>query len=162
VNDYISRQTISSIKQRLTIKQLSVEYFLKNRRVCHVHSNVSSSGEVLCLNTTVDESMNIKSTKITGPLIMYPPADDNYSEDACSILVLDTVPPSVIIASNFGELYNCLLLPEIKNKVGITQRPTYILQFVLPYLYMCCLLYIIKRNDVFTHSECLSSLATVD
>lgn len=51
---------------------------------------------------------------------MYPPADDNYSEDACSILVLDTVPPSVIIASNFGELYNCLLLPaEYQNKVSI-------------------------------------------
>lgn len=75
------------------------------------------AGDVLCLNTTIDESMNIKSAKITGPLIMYPPADDNYSEDACSILVLDTVPPSVVIASNFGELYNCLLLPVPQIKV---------------------------------------------
>jgi len=71
------------------------------------------------MNTTVDESTNIKSAKITGPLTLYPPADDNYSEDACSILVLDTVPPSVVIASNFGELYNCLLLPETKNEVSV-------------------------------------------
>jgi len=74
----------------------------------------------LCLNTTVDDSMNIKSDKITGPLTMYPPADDNYSEDACSILVMDTIPPSVVIASNFGELYNCLLLPDTQAKVSIT------------------------------------------
>lgn len=77
------------------------------------------SGEVLCLNTTVDDSMNITSAKITGPLTMYPPADDNYSEDACSILVLDTIPPSVVIASNFGELYNCLLLPDTQTKVSV-------------------------------------------
>ncbi|XP_050434553.1 nuclear pore complex protein Nup88 [Adelges cooleyi] len=77
---------------------------------------LQGNGEVLCLNTTVDESMTIQSAKITGPLTMYPPADDNYSEDACSILVLDTVPPSVIIASSFGELYNCLLLPVAQNK----------------------------------------------
>lgn len=63
--------------------------------------------------------MNIKSEKITGPLTMYPPADDNYSEDACSLLVLSTVPPSVVIASNFGELYNCLLLPDTQPKVSI-------------------------------------------
>ncbi|XP_050544889.1 nuclear pore complex protein Nup88 [Daktulosphaira vitifoliae] len=74
------------------------------------------NGEVLCLNTTVDDSMTIQSAKLTGPLSMYPPADDNYSEDACSILVLETVPPSVVIASNFGELYNCLLLPVIQNQ----------------------------------------------
>jgi len=78
-----------------------------------------TAGDVLCLNTTIDESMNIKSAKIAGPLIMYPPADDNYSEDACSILVLDTVPPSVVIASNFGELYNCLLLPVAQIKVSV-------------------------------------------
>ncbi|XP_060878477.1 nuclear pore complex protein Nup88 [Metopolophium dirhodum] len=77
---------------------------------------LQGNGDVLCMNTTVDDSMNIKSAKITGPLTMYPPADDNYSEDACSILVMDTIPPSVVIASNFGELYNCLLLPDTQAK----------------------------------------------
>lgn len=87
---------------------------------------MSFAGDVLCLNTTVDDSMNIKSAKITGPLTMYPPADDNYSEDACSILVLDTIPPSVVIASNFGELYNCLLLPDTQTKVSVSHIRYYL------------------------------------
>ncbi|KAF0770286.1 nuclear pore complex protein Nup88-like [Aphis craccivora] len=85
---------------------------------------LQGNGEVLCLNTTVDDSMNITSAKITGPLTMYPPADDNYSEDACSILVLDTIPPSVVIASNFGELYNCLLLPDTQTKNDDEYEPS--------------------------------------
>ncbi|KAL4113472.1 hypothetical protein QTP88_017087 [Uroleucon formosanum] len=85
---------------------------------------LQGNGDVLCLNTTVDDSMNIKSAKITGPLTMYPPADDNYSEDACSILVLDTIPPSVVIASNFGELYNCLLLPDTQTKNDDEYEPS--------------------------------------
>jgi len=87
---------------------------------------ISFAGDVLCMNTTVDDSMNIKSAKITGPLTMYPPADDNYSEDACSILVMDTIPPSVVIASNFGELYNCLLLPDTQAKVSVSHIRYYL------------------------------------
>lgn len=87
-----------------------------------IYKHTINAGEVLCLNTTIDESMNIKSAKISGPMTMYPSADDNYSEDASSILILDTVPPSVVIASNFGQLYNCLLLPDTKNKVNIKKK----------------------------------------
>lgn len=107
-----------------------VSSVLENRRCqCKLYFNglYYIAGDVLCLNTTIDESMNIKSANITGPLVMYPPADDNYSEDACSILVLDTVPPSVVIASNFGQLYNCLLLPITQTEVS---KVTYLIETV--------------------------------
>lgn len=45
-----------------------------------------------------------------GPLSMYPPADDNYGVDACSILCLQSVPPVVVIATCSATLYHCVLL----------------------------------------------------
>jgi len=41
---------------------------------------------------------------------MYPPADDNYGVDACSILCLQSVPPVVVIATCSATLYHCVLL----------------------------------------------------
>lgn len=107
---------------KCTVLQYICFFFFENPGTqikIYINITLLFSGEVLCLNTTVDDSMNITSAKITGPLTMYPPADDNYSEDACSILVMDTIPPSVVIASNFGELYNCLLLPDTQTKVSV-------------------------------------------
>lgn len=45
---------------------------------------------------------------------MYPPADDNYGEESCSIAALGgrDIPPVVIIATSSAILYHCLLLPE--------------------------------------------------
>jgi nuclear pore complex protein Nup88 len=41
---------------------------------------------------------------------MYPPADDNYGVDACSILCFQSVPPVVVIATCSATLYHCVLL----------------------------------------------------
>lgn len=50
---------------------------------------------------------------VRGPLTMYPPADDNYGVDACSLLVLATSPPLLVVGTSAGTLYHCLLLsPE--------------------------------------------------
>ncbi|KAK7873136.1 hypothetical protein R5R35_006360 [Gryllus longicercus] len=55
---------------------------------------------------------------VQGPLSMYPPAEDNYGADACSLLVLATVPPVVVIASCDGTLYHCALLPAGDDERG--------------------------------------------
>lgn len=43
---------------------------------------------------------------------MYPPADDNYGMDSCSIMCLQTTPPIVIIAMCTGKIYHAILLKE--------------------------------------------------
>lgn len=43
---------------------------------------------------------------------MYPPADDNYGIDSCSIMCLQTTPPIVIIAMCTGKIYHAILLKE--------------------------------------------------
>ncbi|KAL8573357.1 hypothetical protein ACOMHN_032819 [Nucella lapillus] len=46
-----------------------------------------------------------------GPLLMCPPAEDNYGVDACSVLCVDTSPPVLVIATWDGRLHHCVVLP---------------------------------------------------
>ncbi|XP_068601655.1 nucleoporin 88 [Brachionichthys hirsutus] len=48
--------------------------------------------------------------KPAGPLPMYPAAEDNYGYDACSILCLPCVPSILVIATETGTLYHCVVL----------------------------------------------------
>ncbi|XP_063541223.1 nuclear pore complex protein Nup88 [Cydia strobilella] len=57
--------------------------------------------------------------KLTGPLAMYPPADDNYGSESCSITALSNskdMPPLVVVATCSAQLYHCLLLPNATEK----------------------------------------------
>ncbi len=58
---------------------------------------------------------------MVGPLSMYPPAEDNYGTNACSVLCLSTCPPVLVIATAAGKLYHCVVLSREDNddtKVG--------------------------------------------
>lgn len=58
---------------------------------------------------------------IIGPLTMLPQAEDNYGSDACSLIVLDSSPPLIAIASPNGSIYHCFAIPE---KQGLLQKQT--------------------------------------
>ncbi|CAL8351955.1 unnamed protein product [Lota lota] len=49
-------------------------------------------------------------SKPAGPLPMYPAAEDNYGYDACAILCLPCVPNILVIATETGMLYHCVVL----------------------------------------------------
>lgn len=53
---------------------------------------------------------------------MYPPADDNYGVDACSVLVLQTSPPLLVVGTCTGTLYHCLLLCPEDQDVAASMR----------------------------------------
>eukprot|EP00062_Callorhinchus_milii_P024651 gi/632984787/ref/XP_007909318.1/ PREDICTED: nuclear pore complex protein Nup88 [Callorhinchus milii] len=48
--------------------------------------------------------------KLLGPLPMHPAAEDNYGYDACAVLCLPCVPNILIIATESGMLYHCVVL----------------------------------------------------
>jgi len=53
---------------------------------------------------------------VRGPLPMYPPADDNYGVDACSVIVLPSSPPLLVVSTCSGTLYHCLIMdPEERD-----------------------------------------------
>lgn len=58
---------------------------------------------------------------IVGPLTMLPQAEDNYGSDACSLIVLDSSPPLLAIATPTGTIYHCFAFPE---KKGVLSKQT--------------------------------------
>ncbi|PZC82608.1 hypothetical protein B5X24_HaOG210052 [Helicoverpa armigera] len=70
--------------------------------------------------------------KLSGPLAMYPPADDNYGSESCSIIALgggDT-PPMVVVATCSAALYHCLLLPNPTEKEDGDSHALYVVEAV--------------------------------
>ncbi|KAG9436552.1 nuclear pore complex protein Nup88 [Apis mellifera carnica] len=49
---------------------------------------------------------------VSESLSIYPPVDDNYGIDSCSIMCLQTTPPIVIIATCTGKIYHAILLKD--------------------------------------------------
>ncbi|CAI5795002.1 Nucleoporin 88 [Podarcis lilfordi] len=48
--------------------------------------------------------------RLLGPLPMHPAAEDNYGYDACAVLCLSCVPNILVIATESGLLYHCVVL----------------------------------------------------
>lgn len=48
--------------------------------------------------------------KLLGPLPMHPAAEDNYGYDACAVLCLPCIPNILVIATESGMLYHCVVL----------------------------------------------------
>ena len=48
--------------------------------------------------------------KLLSPLPMHPAAEDNYGYDACAVLCLPCVPNILVIATESGMLYHCVVL----------------------------------------------------
>ncbi|XP_072248111.1 nucleoporin 88 [Leuresthes tenuis] len=62
-------------------------------------------------------------SKPTGPLPMYPAAEDNYGYDACAILCLPCVPSILVIATETGTLYHCVVLEsEEEEESGAVEK----------------------------------------
>ncbi|XP_023688922.1 nucleoporin 88 [Paramormyrops kingsleyae] len=51
-----------------------------------------------------------------GPLPMYPAAEDNYGYDACAVVCLPCVPNILVIATESGTLYHCIVLDEDEDE----------------------------------------------
>ncbi|XP_030648549.1 nucleoporin 88 [Chanos chanos] len=56
--------------------------------------------------------------KPVGPLPMYPAAEDNYGYDACAVLCLPCVPNILVIATETGTLYHCVVLEAEEEEDG--------------------------------------------
>uniref|UniRef100_A0A4W6CJE6 Nucleoporin 88 n=1 Tax=Lates calcarifer TaxID=8187 RepID=A0A4W6CJE6_LATCA len=66
------------------------------------------NGETYVSYTSQANGVNL--SKPVGPLPMYPAAEDNYGYDACAILCLPCVPSILVIATETGTLYHCVVL----------------------------------------------------
>ncbi|XP_071551048.1 nucleoporin 88 isoform X2 [Panulirus ornatus] len=75
------------------------------------------SGEVF-FTITILSSNRSPVRKLYGPLSMSPPCDDNYGSDYCSLLVLHSCPPVLVIATTAGRLHHCIVIDSDVEKDG--------------------------------------------
>ncbi|XP_030236218.1 nucleoporin 88 [Gadus morhua] len=76
------------------------------------------------LSYTSNQMGVLNLSKPAGPLPMYPAAEDNYGYDACAILCLPCVPNILVIATETGMLYHCVVLEseEEEDEGGVGER----------------------------------------
>uniref|UniRef100_A0A3P8YBF1 Nucleoporin 88 n=1 Tax=Esox lucius TaxID=8010 RepID=A0A3P8YBF1_ESOLU len=80
------------------------------------------NGETYLSYTSLAHSSGSFSKPI-GPLPMYPAAEDNYGYDACAVLCLPCVPNILVIATETGTLYHCVVLEaEEEEETGVSTR----------------------------------------
>lgn len=77
------------------------------------------TGEVLLIYTNFKNPTY--SEHIIGPLTMLPQAEDNYGSDACSLIVLETSPPLLAIATPNGYIYHCF---AFRDDQGLLPKQT--------------------------------------
>lgn len=69
------------------------------------------------------QANGVRVSKPIGPLPMYPAAEDNYGYDACAVLCLPCVPSILIIATETGTLYHCVVLEsEEEEETGAMEK----------------------------------------
>lgn len=64
------------------------------------------NGNIFVLNAGLDSD----KPRLQGPLTMVPQKKDNYGDDSCSLLVIPTLPPTLVIAENSGVLHHALMI----------------------------------------------------
>ncbi|XP_060083278.1 nucleoporin 88-like isoform X2 [Ylistrum balloti] len=72
---------------------------------------VKGNGDMLVAYTDLLSSSPVKLAP-QGPLLMHPPAEDNYGVDACSVCCLGETPTVLVIATCEGKLHHCVVLPS--------------------------------------------------
>ncbi|CAJ1064962.1 nucleoporin 88 [Xyrichtys novacula] len=69
------------------------------------------------------QTNGVRMSRPVGPLPMYPAAEDNYGYDACAILCLPCVPSILVIATETGTLYHCVVLEsEDEDETGAVEK----------------------------------------
>lgn len=64
------------------------------------------NGSIYVMNA----GLNTEQPRIQGPLTMIPAQKDNYGDDSCSLLLIPTLPPTLIIAETSGKLHHILMI----------------------------------------------------
>ncbi|XP_060806520.1 nucleoporin 88 isoform X1 [Amyelois transitella] len=88
------------------------------------------NGDVYMMRCELDTKSGVKPI-LSGPLAMYPPADDNYGSESCSIAAVGAHSPAlVVVATCSAALYHCLLLPHTSEKDDSDTHALYVVEAV--------------------------------
>ncbi|KAH8232542.1 hypothetical protein KR032_009084 [Drosophila birchii] len=64
------------------------------------------NGNIYVLMTGLDS----EKTRLQGPITITPQARDNYGLESCALMVIPSLPPTVVMAESNGKLHHALLM----------------------------------------------------
>ncbi|KAH8383504.1 hypothetical protein KR009_008940 [Drosophila setifemur] len=64
------------------------------------------NGNIYILMTRLDSAQ----TRLQGPITITPQAHNNYGLESCSLMVIPSLPPTVVVAESNGKLHHALLM----------------------------------------------------
>lgn len=65
----------------------------------------------------INAGLDTEQPRLQGPLTVIPQQKNNYGDDSCSLLVIPTLPPTLVIAENSGKLHHLLMI-EAQHEDG--------------------------------------------
>lgn len=70
------------------------------------------NGNIYIMLTGIDSEL----TRLQGPITITPQTSANYGLESCSLLIIPSLPPTVIIAESIGKIHHALLLESEKTE----------------------------------------------
>lgn len=80
------------------------------------------NGSIFIMNA----SLNSDQPRLQGPLTMIPSQKENYGDDSCSLLVIPTLPPTIVIAENTGKLHHVLMIETAPEELSFNETKTFL------------------------------------
>lgn len=111
INNSLSSMSITAKKSHLLDQPKKIEWPIVILR---------GNGSVYVLNA----GLNSEQPRLQGPLTIIPPHKANYGDDSCSILVIPSLPPTVVITENSGILHHLLMIETSIEDVSMNETKT--------------------------------------
>lgn len=71
-----------------------------------------ANGNIYIMLAGIDSEL----TRLQGPITITPQTSANYGLESCSLLIIPSLPPTVIIAESIGKIHHALLLESEKTE----------------------------------------------
>lgn len=111
INNSLNSLSITSKRHQLEKQQKKIEWPIVVLR---------GSGTIFVLNA----GLNTSHPRLQGPLTVIPAHRDNYGDDSCSLLVIPTLPPTIVIAENTGIVHHALLIESCNEDDSLNDTKT--------------------------------------
>lgn len=99
----------------------------KKNQILEQHKKIEWPIVILRGNGTIciiNVGLNTEQPRLQGPLTVIPQQNQNYGDDSCSLLVIPTLPPTLVIAENTGKLHHLLMMETSSDETTFDETKT--------------------------------------
>lgn len=97
INNSLNSMSINARQNHLVEQQKKIEWPIVILR---------GNGTIFLLNA----GLNSEQPRLQGPLTVFPSQKLNYGDDYCSLLVIPSLPPTVVMAESSGKMHHLLMM----------------------------------------------------